>query len=69
MSNIEELIEKECKKFDICPEVLTSSEKEQLKKEILAKQKGEIFLDGILYSLDIIDRSHNYKKAKLKEQQ
>ena len=56
MEDMEELIRQKCAEYDISPDVLTPEEKEQLKKEIVAKQRDGCILDSILYDPEIICR-------------
>lgn len=45
---MKELIRKKCEEYDLTPDLLTHEELEELKKEIMAEQKGGNILDSIL---------------------
>lgn len=45
---MDEIINQKCKDLGIDPMILTSAEREQLKKEIKAEQEGLTVMDGVL---------------------
>lgn len=50
---MEELMKKKCKEYGIPFDVLTASEKEQLREEIETEQKGFMVADSILNDPEI----------------
>ncbi len=53
---MDELIKQKCEEYGVSPDVLTPEEREQLKAEIEAEQRGEMILDSILFDPNLLSR-------------